>query len=91
MSPDHENRSIDVSLEERSAGFDALIEVDVYRRSPLRLRELTGMVNHIPCDHGVLIARGEPNRDVSGCVSGCRFEPDFVADAVIGVDQIDEA
>ena len=53
--------------------------------------DLAGVVHEIAGDQRLLALRGDAHADMAGGVAERRHEADFVADAVIGLDQIDEA
>ena len=78
------------ALEERFAGRDRFIEIDIRWRTPAGFRELAGAVDHVPRNHGLLALRSESDQNMSRRIAGRLFEPDLAAHTAVRIGEVDE-
>ena len=82
---------IRVALEERAACPARGLGVDVEVARPGRLGTLHRVMHQVAGDDGVLALRADAHAHVPGRVARRRLQPDLVAQAMIGLDEVREA
>src|SRR5258708_39563318 len=88
MGSDDERFAISVALTKRATGLLSLRPVHIERVVPFRVTTLNRMMHQVAGDHSVLALGGNPHREVPGCLTGGRLEPDLIGDLVVVVHQL---
>src|SRR5438105_2124403 len=90
MCADDEDRIIGETGQTALACQPRLGRVAIRRRRPLRMGDLARVMHEIAGDQRLLALRGDPRTDVTGGMAQGRNEIYFVADPMIGLNEIDE-
>src|SRR6266481_7032941 len=88
---DDQGRAVGEAGQHPLAGLPRQGRIGIGGRGPLRTSDLAGVVHEVAGDQRLFAARGDAHTDMTGGMARGRDEADFVADPVIGLDEIDKA
>lgn len=92
MSAEHQRVGIGKASDDVTPSLSRLHAVKVEGSGrKLGYRKLQWCVGHVTGDQSRFALRLDQHRDVPRCVAGCWYQRDFVGDAVIGFDEVDQA